>query len=253
MTILLATLVLAQLLPPNDAGVSMGHLHLNVSDPAAAKLFWVDTLGCASIKIASYDAAKMPGAIVIFKPGKPTGGTVGSVINHLGVSVKSLRDYSAKLTAAGFTVEPGSNPKQAMVNGRDAVRVEMTEDTTLPTPIAHHHIHWYTPAPKEIQAWYASTFGAVPGMRGKFDAADLPGVNLSFSASPTTLAPTKGRALDHIGFEVRDLAAFCKKLEAKGVKFDIPYRQGPTPDVWIAFFTDPWGTYVELTQGLNKF
>jgi catechol 2,3-dioxygenase-like lactoylglutathione lyase family enzyme len=253
MTTILATFLLAHLLPPNDAGVSMGHLHLLVSDPTAARVFWVDGLGGAPIKVASYDAVKIPGAIVIFKAGKPSGGTVGSVINHLGVKVKSLSAYAAKLTAAGFTVEPGANPSQAMVNGPDAVRVEMTEDPSLPTPIAHHHIHWYTPAPKEIQAWYAANFGAVPGMRGKFDAADIPGANLSFSQSPATLEPTKGRGLDHIGFEVKDLATFCKKLEAKGIKFDIPYRQGPAPDLWIAFFTDPWGTYVELTQGLNKF
>ena len=60
------------------------------------------------------------------------------------------------------------------------------------------------------------------------------------------------RALDHIGFEVKDLEAFCEILEQKGVKFDIPYRQIPSLGLSIAFLTDPWGTYVELTEGLNK-
>ena len=58
--------------------------------------------------------------------------------------------------------------------------------------------------------------------------------------------------MDHIGFEVRDLEAFCKKLESMGVKFDVPYRKVPALGIAIAFFTDPWGTYIELTEGLNK-
>ena len=44
-------------------------------------------------------------------------------------------------------------------------------------------------------------------------------------------------------------SAFCAKLAASGVKFDVPYRKSPT-GLGVAFFTDPWGTYVELTEGL---
>ena len=97
-------------------------------------------------------------------------------------------------------------------------------------------------------------FGAVAGMRGKFKAADLPGVNLTFSLAegPDPL-PTKGRVLDHIGFEVKDLEAFCKKLEASGVKLDVTFRKIPSMGITLAFLTDPFGTYIELTEGLNKF
>jgi catechol-2,3-dioxygenase len=42
---LILTLALAQLPPPNAAGVSMGHLHLNVKDIDESKKFWVDQLG----------------------------------------------------------------------------------------------------------------------------------------------------------------------------------------------------------------
>jgi catechol 2,3-dioxygenase-like lactoylglutathione lyase family enzyme len=57
--------------------------------------------------------------------------------------------------------------------------------------------------------------------------------------------------LDHIGFEVDNLEAFCAELEAKGVKFDRPYTEIPALGLGIAFFTDPWGVYVELTEGLD--
>ena len=65
-------------------------------------------------------------------------------------------------------------------------------------------------------------------------------------------AGTKGRALDHTGFEVDGLEEFCRRLEASGVKLDAPYRQLPQYGIAIAFLTDPWGTYIELTEGLDK-
>jgi catechol 2,3-dioxygenase-like lactoylglutathione lyase family enzyme len=56
--------------------------------------------------------------------------------------------------------------------------------------------------------------------------------------------------MDHIGFEVKNLEAFCKKLEAQGVKFEIPYRDVPQLGLKIAFLVDPEGTRIELTEGL---
>jgi len=64
-------------------------------------------------------------------------------------------------------------------------------------------------------------------------------------------APSKGRTLDHIGFEIKDLEAFCKKLDADGMKFDMPYRDVPAIGLKIAFIIDPVGTRIELTQGLE--
>jgi extradiol dioxygenase family protein len=56
--------------------------------------------------------------------------------------------------------------------------------------------------------------------------------------------------LDHIGFEVKDLQAFCRKLETAGVKFDAPYSKDPSGFA-RAMLTDPWGTSIELTEGLK--
>jgi extradiol dioxygenase family protein len=138
------------------------------------------------------------------------------------------------------------------LTGPDEVSIELVEDTSLPTPAACHHIHFSNTDVKGIQAWYVKMFGAKAGQRAGFEAADIPGVNLTFAASDTATAPIKGRALDHIGFEVRNLEAFCRKLEASGVKFDMPYRKVPSLGIAIAFLTDPWGTYIELTEGLSK-
>ena len=83
-----------------------------------------------------------------------------------------------------------------------------------------------------------------------FDAGDLPGVNLTFGKVDVVSPGTKGRALDHIGFEVRNLAQFAATLEAAGVKLEAPIRKAGNGTTSIAFLTDPWGTYIELTEGL---
>ena len=77
----------------------------------------------------------------------------------------------------------------------------------------------------DMKAWYVKVFGAKPGMRGSFQAADLPGVNLTYSPSPDAVVGTQGRSLDHIGFEVKNLEAFCKKLES--MMFPEPDRYAP--------------------------
>jgi hypothetical protein len=103
-----------------------------------------------------------------------------------------------------------------------------------------------------MQAWYVKTFGAKSRTGGAFPAADLPGVALNFSPSPDPVVGTQGRAIDHIGLEIRNLEDFCKKLEADAIKFNSPYRKVPALGIAIAFFSDPWGTYIELTEGLDQ-
>ena len=245
--------LLAQLPPPNKDGVSMGHLHLTGRDTDAHRKFWVDTLGGTPVKLGSFDVFKFPDVLVMVRKGEPSAGSEGSVINHLGFKVKSLKEFIDKCEAAGFRVDPNRpGLQQAFVYAPDDIKVELTEDAAMTAPIAHHHIHFFDTAVDETKAWYVKMFGGIPGKRGRFEAADLPGTNLSFSPSQTPTAPSKGRAVDHIGFEVRDLEAFCKKLESMGVKFDVAYRKVPALGIAIAFFTDPWGTYIELTEGLNK-
>ncbi len=248
---LLAASAFAQLAPPNSDGVTMGHLHLRVRDTEAQKKFWTDGLGATAVKVANFDVVKMPGALILIQKGEPVGGTDGSVIGHVGVKVRDMKTALERLRAIGIKV-PEKAGKQAMILGPEEVKVELTEDTAMTAPVAHHHIHWYDRDVKATQAWYAKTFGAAPGKRGNFDAADIPGANLTFSEA-TAAAPTKGRALDHIGFEVKNLEAFCKKLEASGVKFDVAYRRLPSLKIGLAFLTDPWGVYIELTEDLDKW
>jgi catechol 2,3-dioxygenase-like lactoylglutathione lyase family enzyme len=248
----------AQVAAPNDAGVSMGHVHFAVQDVEAGKKFWM-AMGAVPVKLGPNDGYKFPGVLILLRKGDTTAPSVGSVVGHIGFHVPDTAAAMARWKAAGLNTEAGQIPGQGFVWTPDKLtRVEILEDKTQTVPIAFHHVHFYvvdtagSSSVLEIQSWYAKMFGAKPGKRGQFDAADLPGVNLTFTKSDTPTVPTKGRMLDHIGFEIVGLEAFCKNAEAKGQKLDMPFTKRPDLGISMAFITDPWGTYIELTEGLNK-
>src|SRR5471032_91080 len=239
----------AQLAAPGESGVGMGHLHLTVKDLDAHRAFW-GALGGTPVQNGALALIQLPGTFVMLRKAEPTAGTVGSTVNHIGFLVKDIQPWIAKWQAAGLKMEPQARPTQVYLMGPDDVRVEILEDKTIDVPLKMHHLHYYIASPLDTQAWYVKTFGAVAGKRGQFDAADLPGVNLTFAKADTPTVGTKGRSLDHIGFEVKNLEAFCKKLEAGGIKLDRPFTRLPNSTTAIAFLTDPWGTYIELTENL---
>jgi catechol 2,3-dioxygenase-like lactoylglutathione lyase family enzyme len=248
----------AQVAAPNDAGVSMGHVHFLVPDVEAAKTFWT-AMGGVPGKLGPNDVFKFPGVLILVRKGDGTTPTVGSVVGHIGFHVPDTTAALARWKAAGLNTEVGQNPGQGFVWTPDKLlRVEILEDKTQTVPIAFHHVHFYiadtasTSNVMEMQSWYVKMFGAKPGKRGQFDAADIPGANLTFTKSDTPTVPTKGRMLDHIGFEIVGLEAFCKKAESNGLKFDMPYTKRPDLGISLAFITDPWGTYIELNEGLDK-
>ncbi len=246
-----AATMFAQLAPPNDAGVSLGHIHLTVPDPDAQIKVWVDVLGATASKAGPLNLVKLPGIFVIVTKANATEGSDGSTVNHIGFLVKDYAALKTKLAAANIpTVFDIEKNKQIMVTFPDKVRVEFNEDASIPAPVIFHHIHLMTTDPPALQAWYVKTFGAEATTRRNLPAAKLPGGEVDFLKAKDAPAATKGRTLDHIGFEIKDLDAFCKKLTADGMTFDMPYRDVPAIGLKIAFIIDPVGTRIELTQGL---
>ena len=140
-----------------------------------------------------------------------TGGSVGSTINHFGLYVKDFDGAAAKWKAAGLTWEP-AQPGQGFLTGPDSVRVEIYENKTIPTPMQMHHIHLMVPDPLEAQKWYIQHFGATAGKRLQFETANVPGTEITLGKADKPQVPTKGRSVDHMGFEVKNIDAFVAKL-----------------------------------------
>src|SRR6185295_261597 len=139
---------------------------------------------------------------------------VGSINTPEGERIELFDNSATNLT---FTLDSGQGDP-----------VTDRHNHPLPIPIAFHHIHLYVPrgADAAAKAWYVAMFGGVPGKRSNYEAADFPGINMNFSGQATPQAPTRGRTLDHLGFEIRNLEAFCRSLEARGVTFDVRYAAG---------------------------
>jgi catechol 2,3-dioxygenase-like lactoylglutathione lyase family enzyme len=272
LVLLAASTASPQIPAAREGPVVYGHHHLAVSDVAAHKRFWIETLGgvLTTIPGSGTEAIRFPNVYMLMRAQAPSGGTKGTSVNHIGFSVPDLRAVVARIRANGFrmvtraevaatqAVEDdiavlNANTAIAFVMGPDDVKVELVEVRDQPRPIALHHVHFFGPQHTEMQAWYAKVFGARPrGKGGAFVSADLPGVLLNFSPSPEPVVGTRGRALDHIGFEIDNLEAFTRRLEAEGIRLDVSYRQVPKTNLFIAFITDPWGTSIDLSEGLDQ-
>src|SRR5262245_22115020 len=244
-----------QLAAPNAAGVTLGHIHLYVSDVAAQQKFWA-TMGGVPVANQRLQMIQVPGVFILLRRGDTKGGTVGSIVNHLGFVWKDLPAARAKWEAAGYKIEQ-SEDNHGYILGPDGIRLEFSGDPSLQVPVKITHVHLYPQDIPAMQDWYAKVLGGVPGKCTRTgapdgtDCVDVAGVSLAMSKAETKLDPTAGRSLDHIGFDVKNLPEFLKRMETEGVTI----TQGLTPSNFVstmrvAFIADPWGTKMEITEGI---
>jgi len=271
----------AQLVSNPKAPARIGHYHLHVTSIEDHKKFWVGMLGGTAMKFGNIDVVKFPDALVFLTAQKPTGPTRGTAFDHIGFAVPDVPALATKLAAAGYKETTSREPapgapaaqtaaagtsavygRYAYFLGPDGVKIELVTAEPNAPAIAGHHIHFINKQYVEMQQWYMKVFDATlrPGQTEFFIGADLPvvGYSLNFfrweGDQSITHVPTAGRVVDNVGFEVKNLEAFCKGLEAKGIKFARPYtRNTPAMNgIATAMIVDPWGVSVELTEGLNK-
>jgi catechol 2,3-dioxygenase-like lactoylglutathione lyase family enzyme len=243
-----------QLTTPNAVGMSMGHVHLNVADAEIQKRLWVHHFGATPIAADGVSGVKLPGMLILFEQRAQRGGSQGTVMDHFGLKVRDLASTLAAWRAAGYAVQREFKGTEGFPNaylmGPDQVRLELQEDTTLTARAIAYHLHYFLDSPAKLRDWYVQTLAMESGKRGDHETANLPAFNLSFTASKSAQRAARGRSIDHVGFEVRNLEAFCRTLEAAGVTFDVPYRRERS--FASAFLTDPYGVSIELTEGLAK-
>lgn len=270
----------AQLVSHPDARVRIGHYHLNVTSIEAHKKFWADTLGGKAIKFGNIDVIEFPDAFIFLREQKPTGPSRGTAFDHIGFAVPDVPAMAKKLAAAGYQETTGREPKPgapaaaasgtsavygrfAYFLGPDGAKIELVTNTQKDAPpIVAHHIHFINKQYVEMEEWYAKAFNATlgPNKTDFYIGAQLPGVGYSLNFfrwegdQSITHVPTAGRVVDHVGFEVKDLKAFCKELDAKGIKLTRPYRKKDPAmnNIATAMIVDPWGVSIELTEGLDK-
>ena len=252
--------------------IQYSHHHLHVGVVGAHRKFWVEGLGATpGPSVGGAEAFTLSGALVLLDEMPNTGGTKGTTVNHLGFQVPDLRRTVDRLKEAGFPLvtreeitavppeavkddiafNPTIDANVAMAMGPEGTKVELIEAPALAVPIAMHHVHFFSETAEAMRDWYVAMFGAAPASRGKFKTAELPGVSLTVSPSSQPVVGTSGRVIDHIGFNVTGLADLLETLQAAGVRFEMPDPRLKEMGIASAFFTDPWGTSLELTERLG--
>src|ERR1044072_9919186 len=106
-SLLLPALASAQPFPVNAAGVTNGHWHLNSRDIEANKKILV-AMGGTLVNAGNFQIVRFPGVLVYLNQGAgaapANGGTVGSVVNHVGFTVPNTQAAVAKWKGAGVKV-----------------------------------------------------------------------------------------------------------------------------------------------------
>src|SRR4051794_33158148 len=111
----LAAPACAQLAAPNDIGVAIGHVHLQVADPDAHKKIWVDLLGGQVTHSGTLEMIRFPGVYVLLrKAPEPPAGMDGSTVAHFGFAVKDIAALKAKLDANHIKHASPGNANQTM-------------------------------------------------------------------------------------------------------------------------------------------
>src|SRR5436305_14502203 len=120
----------AQILVAGQGPVVYGHHHLNTTNMAAQKKFYVDTLGGKLVNVGSGDRVQeiieFPNVLIFFRPMQaPTGGSIGTTVNHLGFSVPDLKVLVPKIKANGFKL---------ITRDSVAATAKVTDDIAAPRP-----------------------------------------------------------------------------------------------------------------------
>lgn len=255
-----ATPAYAQLAAPNDAGVAFGHVHLYVTDVELHGNLWTGLFDGRLVEKGGFSAVVLPGTLIFLTEEKPTAPSRSTAMDHVGLAVRDLGAVIDEWQALGYDVEsePGNidASRRAFVTLPDGVRLELREDPDLQAAAEMGHVHFFAPKPSELRAWYSDLFGASPasGDDGEMAAvASVPGSELTFSASESERTPTEGTVIDHIGFEIEDMDAFATKLRGEGIELTFGPHYVESLDLWVAFFNDPSGVQVEVTEGLDRY
>src|SRR5262245_62455271 len=94
----------AQLTLAKDNAIVYGHHHIATSDVAAHMKFFVEALGGTKTTFGpnKLEIVKFPNVLIFFRTQKPTGGSKGTTVDHIGFSVPDLKAAVARIKAAGY-------------------------------------------------------------------------------------------------------------------------------------------------------
>ena len=264
------------------------HVHLNVTDPAAAIAFYTSKFDCEKASFNGVqDAVWAQKSWLLFnKVARPPKSEITSTIWHIGWGAEDMKATYQKQLDMGTQFETpltdisdigGGNRMgvffYAYVDGPEHQLIELN------TANHHHfgHIHMLSKDPIAAGQWYMKEFGLTRLGRG--EPSREPRMYKGFQIGPsmslmmdnvniiiypmeyaktqwpelwkdrTELESTRGHTTDHIGFGVDNLDETLARLQADGVKVTDPPRSVAGGKVRFAFIEGPDHIRIELVEG----
>jgi len=233
------------------------HVHLAATDAREAVDWYVKHFGGVAGSFNRGDADRVQYPIdrvfygemsVIFFERESTGGSVGTGVDHIGISLASVEEVTAALVADGGTqlgeITEFSGMTIAFVEDPWGTKIELIDD---PETRGLHHLHLSSPNPRETLNWYQRIFGGdIVQWKGVLPAINYSDVWLMAAQASGEVAPTQGTSMDHLGWAVENLDDFGAVLSSNSVEFTMAPR--PFRGIRISFVEGPDGVRIEVVE-----
>jgi len=234
------------------------HIHLN--EPAADASAWWEKNIPGGRRIMESPNRIMYGAVrLMFLAAKSSGGSQGSVIEHLGFSVADLDARMRELAAIDTRViEPVKNVpglyKTALIESPWGTRIQLVQDPDL---LGLHHVQVRLPDAEAAYSWYLDKFGGErTKIKGQVDSVKYAGTagftTVYVLIVPGESVPSQGRAIDHIGWRSTATITDTKSmLEGKQVQLTTQPRPLTLPNgpaINYFYVAGPNGARIEIVE-----
>ena len=239
-----------------QASVPYDHVHLAVAEPEKAEAWYTANLngnvGENPGRVAFEpwtNRAPLPIQFIFLKAENPKP-SEGSVIDSVGFVVQGIDAKVKTLQAAGAIIKQPIETvrdlwKRAVVTDPWGTNIELIESGERS---GFHHITLRVPDPESSISWYLRAFGGERTKLGGLDAVKYGSTYLIVTRGNATM-PSRGRAIDHLGFGPPSMDATAADLKAKGVTFTAEPAAKPNQfGHRTAYVEDPSGVRIELVE-----
>lgn len=226
------------------------NIHIGAVDPDAAVAWYVKHLG--AVETPNPATHVMIGdTLIAFQKVDTVEPSVGSVLDHWGLSVPNLDATMVALEGSGATVISAAQDvpglfKLAFIEDPFGVKIELVQDPEWP---GFHHVHLRVPDPAATLAWYEALLGGVrEQLKGRIEGLRYDDVwLLAADSGDETLAASGERAIRNIAWGIADMDEADAAFKAAGAPTLVePFSVNEF--VQVAFYQDPDGVSVELLE-----
>ena len=185
---------------------------------------------------------------VIFFEREPTGGSVGTGVDHIGFSMANVEEIAINVLEDGGQqigdFVDFSGMRIAFILDPWGTKIELIDD---PETRGLHHIHLSSAQPQATLIWYQNIFGGeIVQWKGVLPAINYSNVWLMAAQASESIVPTEGRAMDHLGWASSSLDEFGRNLRFNDVEFTMQPRS--FRGIRISFIEGPDGVRIEVVE-----